>query len=115
MGRTVADVARVLQVIAGEDLSDPRQARGTPAIDCLGAVEQAPDDLNGVRIGVVGEGLGDRVGVHAEVADAVGEAIESLRALGAEVTAVSIPEHLLGETITLASSMEGMAALIAGG
>ena len=115
MGRTVLDVSRVLQVIAGEDPSDPRQARGTPAIECLDAVERAPEDLRGARIGVVGEGLGDRVGVQPEVADAVGEAIESLRALGADVTDVSIPEHLLGETITLASSMEGMAALIAGG
>ena len=115
MGRTVLDVSRVLQVIAGEDPSDPRQARGTPAIECLDAVDRAPEDLGGARIGVVMEGLGDRVGVRPEVADAVGEAIESLRALGAYVTDVSIPEHLLGETITLASSMEGMAALIAGG
>jgi amidase len=113
MARTVAGAARLLQVIAGEDDSDPRQARGVPPADYLQAVTEAPDDLRGVRIGIVDEAFGQAV--RPQVADAVGEVIERLRVLGADASAVSIPEHAFGEAVTIGSSMEGMAMLLAGG
>ena len=112
MARTVADAARLLQVIAGADASDARQAGGAPCADYVSAVAGAPDDLRGVRIGVVAEGFS---GVEPQVAEAVREAIDRLRGLDAEVEDVSIPEHALGEVVTIGSSMEGMAALLAGG
>lgn len=101
MARTVADAARLLQVIAGEDASD----YGT-------AVAEAPEDLRGVRIGVVAEGF---AGVEPQVTDAVRETTDRLRDLHAGVDDVSVPEHAFAEAVTIASSMEGMAALVAGG
>jgi Asp-tRNA(Asn)/Glu-tRNA(Gln) amidotransferase A subunit family amidase len=95
--RTATDLARVLQVIVGEDRSDPRQSAGTPSANCLRAVEQAPDDLRGARIGIVTEGFSERIGVQSEVADAVAGAIDRFRPLGAELREVSIPENFLGE------------------
>src|SRR2546426_11908781 len=56
MGRTAADVAVLLQAIAGKDDSDPRQ-RDVPAADYLSAVAEAPNSLSGVRFGVVEEGF----------------------------------------------------------
>jgi amidase len=115
MARTAAGAARLLQAIAGPDDSDARQAVGAPAADYLRAVGEAPDGLRGIRIGLVAEGFGERVGTQPEIADAVIEAAERLRELGADVVDVSLPEHLLGEAATLGSSMEGMAMLLAGG
>src|SRR5690606_5155629 len=53
MGRTVEDVARVFQVIAGEDPDDPvtSAARGRPSEDYLAALDRAA--LEGARIGVL--------------------------------------------------------------
>jgi len=115
MARSVVGAARLLQVIAGQDELDPRQAGGVPAADYLRAVAEAPDDLRGIRVGVVTEGFGDRLGVQPHVADAVRETIDRFRDLGAAVRHVSIPEHAWGEAVTVGSSMEGMATLLAGG
>jgi amidase len=111
MARTVAEAARLLQVIAGQDPSDPRQAGGTPAADYVRAVAEAPDDLGGVRVGVLAEAFD----VEPEVVAATNEVVDALRGLGAEAAGVSVPEHLLGEAVTLGNSMEGMAALLAAG
>src|SRR5262249_24582071 len=100
MARSVADAARLLQVIAG------------PSADYVRAVAEAPDDLPGVRIGAVGEGF-DRV--DADVAGAVHAAVERIGELGAEIRDVSLPQHAFAEAVTLGSSMEGMAMLGAGG
>jgi Asp-tRNA(Asn)/Glu-tRNA(Gln) amidotransferase A subunit family amidase len=53
MGRSVADVAAVFQVIAGEDPDDPATAaaRDRPREDYLAALR--PDGLRGARIGVL--------------------------------------------------------------
>jgi amidase len=53
MGRTVEDVARVFQVIAGEDPDDPATApaRERPREDYLAALDR--DGLKGARIGVL--------------------------------------------------------------
>jgi amidase len=115
MARTVSDAARLLQVIAGPDPSDPRQSGGLTSADALRAVAEAPDDLRGVRIGVIAEGFSESNGVQPDVIEATRAAIEALHGLRAEVADVSVPEHLLGEPVTLGNSMEGMAALIAGG
>ncbi|HZT84710.1 MAG TPA: amidase family protein [Gaiellaceae bacterium] len=100
MARTVGDAARLLQVIA------------EPGADYLRALAGAPDDLRDVRVGVVSEGF---VGVDPDVAGAVRGVIESIRELHADVRDVSIPEHAFAEAVTLGSSIEGMAMLLAGG
>jgi amidase len=100
MARTVADAARLLQVIA------------EPGADYLQAVAEAPDDLRGVRVAVVVEGFAS---VEPDVAEAVRGVVERLRELHADVRDVSLPEHVFAEAVTLGSSMEGMAMLFAGG
>src|SRR5262249_60948099 len=69
MGRTAADVAALLQAIAGKDDADPRQ-RDVPTADYIAAVEQAPDELDGVRLGVVAEGVDEAVGIEPPPAEA---------------------------------------------
>jgi len=111
MGRTAADVAALLQAIAGKDDADPRQ-RDVPTADYLAAVEQAPDALDGVRLGVVAEGFNDAVGIAPATAEAVRGAIERLRDLGAEPLDVSLPEHLQAGGIAFISFIEGMTMLM---
>ena len=115
MARTVADTARLLQVIAGAHDSDPRQAGGVTAGDYVKAVGEAPDDLKGVTIGVVAEGWVDPLGEKAETGDVVREAVERLASLGAEVREVSVAEHYVGGTVAIGCFIEGMATLIASG
>ena len=114
MARTAADAARLLQAIAGKDESDPRQ-REVPVQDYLKAVAEAPDNLRGVRIGVVPEGFDEAVGIEQEVAEATRGAIERLRELGAEVCELSVPEHLQAGGIAFVGFVEGMTALVGAG
>ena len=89
MTRTVADNALMLEVIAGKDPLDPRQGEvvvGSYTADLERGVE-------GLRIGVVSEGYGQEWAEN-DVNDCVRRALEEFAAMGAEVTDVSIPEHL---------------------
>jgi amidase len=109
MGRTVADVALLLEVIAGKDPMDPRQydVPVQPYTQALGK------DIRGVRIGVLREGFGTP-GFDPEVDAKVRTAIQSLRELGAQVQEVSVPAHLEAGGIIWALLAEGMAALVYG-
>jgi amidase len=116
MGRTAEVVARLLDAVSGRDGEDPRQADVVPAVHALHAVTEAPDDLSGLRVSVVAEGLDrDAVGVTDEVIQAFWDAIDRFRALGARVEEVSIPAHLIGGDITLTGCAEGALALFEGG
>lgn len=115
MTRTVTDMARLLDVMAGPDPSDPRQVGPIGVEEYLRAVEQAPEDLSGVRIGVVGEGFGEAVGAEPAVAEAVRAVAEQLRELGADVRDVAVPEHETAGAIAFAGFIEGMTALLTGG
>ena len=114
MGRTAADVAALLQVIAGKDESDPRQ-RDVPAADYPAVVEQAADDLRGVRLGVVTEGFSEEVGAEPGTVEAVRETVERLRRLGAEPVEISLPEHLQAGGLAFASFVEGVTSTIEAG
>ena len=87
--RTVEDAARMLQVMAGYDPADPITAASVGNIpNYLDFLK--PDALQGARIGL----LMDLVGTeerHAEVNRVLYEAVETMRALGAEVIEFSIP------------------------
>jgi amidase len=111
MGRTAADVAALLQAIAGKDDYDPRQ-RDVPAADYLSAVAEAPDSLAGVRLGVVAEGFAETAGVEPATAEAVRTTVERLRELGAEAVSVSLPEHLQAGGIAFIGFVEGMTNLM---
>ena len=89
MARSVEDLARLLQVIAGHD---PRDATSLPA--------EAPDylaalggDIRGLKVGVPESYFG--AGLQPEVERAVRAAIAQLEDLGAELRPVELPhsEH----------------------
>jgi len=115
IARTSSDLARLLQVIAGEDPADPRQYGEIPQRDYNRAVAQAPSDLHGLRIGLVVEGFSAEVGTDPAVDTAVRSAIHQLTELGATVQEVSIPEHLTAGSIVFGTMPEALSFLFTGG
>jgi Asp-tRNA(Asn)/Glu-tRNA(Gln) amidotransferase A subunit family amidase len=97
MARTVTDLAKLLDVIAGYDPEDPITARGVGHLPDSFARFLDKDGLRGARIGV----LRDSMGFHAEpgsedfgkINDVFERAVGELRAAGAElVDPVTIPD-----------------------
>jgi amidase len=90
MGRGSADVALLLDVIAGPDGLDPRQhgveGKVRPYAAGLGG------GAGGLRVGLVTEGFG-AAGAENEADAVVRGAAASLRELGATVDEVSVPGH----------------------
>lgn len=84
MGRTVADVATVFQVIVGEDPNDAvtQAARGRTIPNYSAALSR--DALKGKRIGVLHQAY-ERDGTDAEVLQVFAKAIEDLKLAGATV------------------------------
>jgi amidase len=109
MARSVADVALLLEVIAGKDPMDPRQY-DVPAQPYTQALNK---DIRNVRIGVLREGFGTP-GSEPDVDAKVGAGIEALRELGAQVQEVSVSAHLEAGGIIWALLAEGMTALVSG-
>lgn len=107
MARTVADVAALLQAIAGPDGHDPRQI-GVTTQRYASALDKG---AGGLRIGVVAEGFGHPE--SEEVVDArVRAATERFAALGATVEPVSIPMHRDGPHIWNGVAVEGATELM---
>jgi len=85
MARTVEDVARILQVMAGHDPLDSTSMT-TPVPDYTAALT---GDISGMKIGVPEEYFVE--GLNADVEVAVRDAIAELEKMGAEVVSVSLP------------------------
>jgi amidase len=115
MARSAIDAAALLDAIAGAHESDPRQHRVPPAPSYVSAVEQAPDNLERLRIGVVDQGFSEEVGAQPSVIEAVEGAVGRFETLGAAVRRISLPEHVQGGGIAFAGFIEGMTDLIASG
>ena len=100
--RSVADAARLLDVMAGYDPDDPITAFGWRQMprSYLSALER--DGLRGARLGLVTDLLGTEA-IHAEVNGAVHNAVQLMEQLGATVRRVSIP-HLTILTADLGMS-----------
>ncbi len=107
MGATVEDVARLLSVIAGHDGWDPRTiaARTGPYMEGLGL------SVKGLRVGLLREGF-KHPESDADVDAAAWETVLALRALGAEVTEISIPWHLDGPHVWSGVILEGAAEMM---
>lgn len=94
MGRSVADVARVFDVMVGHDPKDPLTYAYSVArapSSYLNAL--VPDALNGLRIGVVRNAFGAPDNVHAAPVNAVmAQALAELRAGGATLVDVDLPD-----------------------
>ena len=88
-GRTVADCAALLGVIAGHDPRDSTSL-AAPVPDYEAALT---GDVRGLRVGVPREYFIE--GIEPEVEAAVRAAIEQLAALGAEIVEVSLPHTCL--------------------
>ena len=84
-GRTTADTARVLGVIAGRDPLDSTSA-DVPVPDYESALDK---DISGKRIGIPRALFGE--GLDPEVREAVENSIENFRGLGAEIVDVELP------------------------
>ena len=84
MGRTVEDVARVFNVVAGYDPADPytEDGRGRKEADYTAFLEAS--GLEGARIGVMRE-LADPATMDTAVATVFEQAVADLERLGAEV------------------------------
>ncbi|TDI63224.1 MAG: amidase [Alphaproteobacteria bacterium] len=102
MSDTVKNNALLLEVIAGEDGLDPRQY-GAHADDYTSALN---GDIAGLKIGVLEEGFGhENSDPNVEVK--VRAAADHLTKLGAEISTISIPLHLLNMAIWTPIGVEG--------
>ena len=99
---TVADNALFLEVMAGADGYDSRQAN--VKVDAY--TKAIGQTAAGLKIGVVKEGFG-QYDSHADVDAGVRAAAKVLEGLGAKVEDVSIPWHPIGIPIWAAIALEG--------
>jgi amidase len=89
IARSVEDVALALQAVAGYDGRDPRQGRDVPgSVDALGSLSAGVD---GLIVGVLSEGFDEPI--DPQVREGVLAAIDVLRAAGAKIVSISVPEH----------------------
>ena len=103
MTATVADNALMLEVIAGPDGYDPRQF--SPKVHPY--TQALSGNAAGLKIGVVKEGFGHPQS-EAMVDAKVRQAADLFKRLGAKVTDVSIPAHLLAGALWLPIGVEGL-------
>ena len=104
MTKTVKDNALMLEVLAGPDGYDPRQY--APKVQKY--TQALEGGAKGMKIAVVKEGFG-RPESEAESDAKVRKGVELYKKLGATVTEVSIPMHLLGPAIWTPIGVEGIA------
>lgn len=85
LAKTVADLARVLQVIAGADERDSTTPK-VPVPDYLAEIEKP---LKGLKVGVAREFFAE--GLETEIETVTREALKNLEKLGASLVDISIP------------------------
>src|ERR1700753_116997 len=103
MTRTVLDNALLLQAIAGNDNIDDRSfpapsPKDIPQYHTNLSKLQNPNDLSGLKVGVIKEALEISV-LDERVKKLFLQTAEDLRKAGATVSEVSIPIHKKGPTI----------------
>jgi amidase len=109
MARTVANVALLLEVIAGPDGFDPRQRAGLRGERYTQALT---GEVRGLRLGIVQEGFGWPGLSEKDVDECVTQAAHAFAGSGAEVKTVSIPWHRDGKHIWNAIATEGATMLM---
>jgi amidase len=107
MATSVADCARVLDVVAGADGLDPRQGH-VPTEEYLDGLDGSPDDLT---IGLLEEGFGHEAS-EPGVDETVADALDHFADAGAEVVDVSVPMHADGLPIWNGVAIEGTTATV---
>ncbi len=108
---TTADVALLLEVIAGEDGLDPRQK----GVKTEAYTQALSNHTEGIRIGIVHEGFGWPELSESDVDELVEAAAQRFSELGSQVSTLSIPMHRDGKHIWNAIFVEGTAMLMVRG
>lgn len=111
MARTVADVALLLEAIAGKDEFDPRQKE----VRTEAYTQALKSDVNGLRFGIVKEGFGWEGASEPDVDQLVQEAAQKFGKLGGKVVSVSVPLHRDGAHIWTPIAVEGATMLMVKG
>jgi len=99
--RTVADAARMLDVMAGYDPADPVTSQGAPHIPRSYTEALDTDGLKGARIGVLRSFFGSGE-IHAPVNDVMRRALAVIEAQGAELIVIDDaidPDVLIAEVL----------------
>src|SRR6185436_5595461 len=109
MARTVADVALLLEVIAGPDGLDPRQHAGLKGEAYTKALT---GNVKGLRLGIVKEGFGWPGLSEKDVDRSVEQAAQKFTKLGAIVKTLSIPWHREGIHLFTPIAAEGATMLM---
>jgi amidase len=108
---TTADVALLLEVIAGEDGLDPRQYGVKPEA----YTSALSNDTEGIRVGIVSEGFGWPELSEKDADELVEKASHRFTEVGSQVSTLSIPMHRDGKHIWNAIKVEGSAMLMVRG
>ena len=114
MARTVVDVARALDVLAGPDGQDRRQRDFGP----IEAEAACALPVAGLRIGLLEEGFAATTAGDAdhpgsrEASDVVRRAAQALASVGATVTSVSVPWHADARHLYTPVLLEASAAML---
>lgn len=108
MTRTALDSALLLEVLAGPDGLDPRQ-RENRSQEYASALT---GEVNGLHIALVAEGFGLEGISEKDVDEVVRDAVHSFERLGAEVTILSLPQHLDGMPIFMGIGVEGVTSTL---
>ena len=111
MAATTADVALLLEVIAGEDGLDPRQKVVKPEA----YTSALRDDTEGICIGIVGEGFGWPELSENDVDELVEIAARRFSEVGCQVSTISVPLHRDGKHIWQPIMTEGATMLMVRG
>jgi amidase len=110
MGRTVADVALLLEVLAGPDGLDSRQ---TNEIQPFPYTQALTGDITGLRLAIVKEGFDWPNLSKREIDECVLSAAQQFTELGAQVDTISIPWHYHAVHTWILLTIEGMSTMIA--
>jgi amidase len=108
---TTADVALLLEAIAGEDGLDPRQKN----VKVESYTQALANDTEGLRIGIVTEGFGWPGLSEKDVDELVEASARRFSELGAQVSTISIPLHRDGIHIWNGIAIEGATMLMVRG
>ncbi len=108
---TTADVALLLEAIAGEDGLDPRQKDVKVEV----YTRALANDTEGLRIGIVSEGFGWPGLSEQDVDELVEASARRFSELGAQVSTISIPLHRDGIHIWNGIAVEGATMLMVRG
>lgn len=115
MARTVLDLARVLEVIAGYDPDDPRQTQDVRTDRYIERVVSGAKGIRDLSVGALTEGFDEGSEEARRVCEVVRGVISQLAELGCKTTDISVPGHRLAGPVAVVSHVEGMTASFLGG